>query len=214
MKQLIYLLALLIAMPISAAINVESIVSTKGSKYEVWVDDGTGEFVFSTHSQSHTATLSVLKWLQDNCESSECTGYVRRELEWRVTVSNAPSSVEECEVTTGGGSGTGTGDDPGTGTGDDPGPATPKSVTLSWTNPTTRQNGSTLSDSEISKYEIAVVGENNDYSSIVTVDHIPGNASQTEVIPNLEPDTYYFSIRTIDKDGLTSEWSDSVQTTF
>ncbi len=88
-------------------------------------------------------------------------------------------------------------------------PATPSepetgSATLSWTAPLTRVDGSSISLSEIQSYEILYGSSPDRLSNTITVD---GSQTSAEVT-GLSPGTWYFAIRVIDTDGLTSENSE------
>lgn len=87
-----------------------------------------------------------------------------------------------------------------------PAPSEPDtgSVTLSWTAPLTRVDGSSISLSEIQNYEILYGSSPDNLSNRVMVD---GSQTSAEVT-GLSPGTWYFSIRVIDTDGLTSENSE------
>jgi len=87
-----------------------------------------------------------------------------------------------------------------------PAPSEPDTaaVTLSWTAPLTRVDGSSISLSEIQSYEILYGSSPDSLSNRVTVD---GGQTSAEVT-GLSPGTWYFSIRVIDTDGLTSENSE------
>jgi hypothetical protein len=94
-------------------------------------------------------------------------------------------------------------DDGATGT---PAPSEPEtgSATLSWTAPLTRVDGSSISLSEIQSYEIVYGSSPERLSNTLKVD-----GSQTSAqVTGLSPGTWYFAIRVIDTDGLTSENSE------
>ncbi|MBY6070334.1 fibronectin type III domain-containing protein [Marinobacter salsuginis] len=74
-------------------------------------------------------------------------------------------------------------------------------ATLSWTAPLTRVDGSSISLSEIQSYEILYGSSPESLSNTITVD---GSQTSAE-ITGLSPGTWYFAIRVIDTDGLTSE---------
>ena len=84
-----------------------------------------------------------------------------------------------------------------------PAPSEPDtaSVTLNWTAPLTRVDGSSISLSEIQSYEIQYGSSPESLPNTVTVD---GSQTSAEVT-GLSPGTWYFAIRVIDTDGLTSE---------
>lgn len=56
-------------------------VSTGGSRYEAYTPAGE---LISSHTTQHKATDALLNWQQQNCTDA-CTGYIRRNLELRVT---------------------------------------------------------------------------------------------------------------------------------
>lgn len=74
-------------------------------------------------------------------------------------------------------------------------------ATLSWTAPLTRVDGSSISLSEIQSYEILYGSSPESLSNTITVD---GSQTSAE-ITGLSPGTWYFAIRVIDTNGLTSE---------
>ncbi|MHA7926486.1 MAG: PA14 domain-containing protein [Marinobacter sp.] len=78
------------------------------------------------------------------------------------------------------------------------------SVALSWTAPLTRVDGSSISLSEIQSYEILYGSSADNLSNTVKVDSTQTSAE----VSGLSPGTWYFSIRVIDTDGLTSENSE------
>lgn len=80
-------------------------------------------------------------------------------------------------------------------------------VTLTWTAPLTRVDGSSISLSEIQSYEV-VYGPNPDQlNQTVKVD---GSNTGT-TISGLESGTWHFAVRTIDASGVSSELSDTVE---
>lgn len=84
-------------------------------------------------------------------------------------------------------------------------PTTPEpdtgTVTLSWTAPLTRVDGSSISLSEIQRYEIVYGDSPSDLSNTVVV----GGAQTSAEISGLSSTTWYFSMKTVDTDGLKSE---------
>jgi len=87
-----------------------------------------------------------------------------------------------------------------------PAPSDPDttSVTLSWTAPLTRVDGSSISLGEIQSYEILYGSSPDSLSNSFTVD---GGQTSAEVT-GLSPGTWYFAIRVIDTSGLTSKNSE------
>ncbi len=79
-------------------------------------------------------------------------------------------------------------------------------VTLSWTPPGTRVDGSSISLSEISVYRISYGQDSNNLSQSVDV---PAGTIQT-TINDLQAGRWFFTIRVIDTNGLSSEPSDPV----
>ncbi|MFK8020383.1 MAG: fibronectin type III domain-containing protein [Pseudomonadales bacterium] len=85
------------------------------------------------------------------------------------------------------------------------------SARLSWNIPTQRENGESLSLNEIASYEIYVTAENAGSSRTIRLD----NRNQTQfTLEPLSTDTYYFSMVTIDTDGMYSELSQVVSKTI
>jgi len=87
--------------------------------------------------------------------------------------------------------------------------ATTTSVKLTWSIPTSRENGDPLFVAELAGYEIYVVAETSGQDQMFPVND-PLATSKT--IMNLTADTYYFSISSIDSDGLRSAPSDLIST--
>jgi hypothetical protein len=87
-----------------------------------------------------------------------------------------------------------------------PAPSEPDTgaVTLSWTAPLTRVDGSSISLSEIQSYEILYGSSPDSLSNRFTVD---GGQTSAEVT-GLSPGTWYFAIRVIDTSGLASKNSE------
>ncbi len=81
------------------------------------------------------------------------------------------------------------------------------SVTLNWTAPSTRANGTSLPLSEIAQYEIYVIGELTGIDQTFVVD---GGSVDQYTIENLQGDRYHFAISTIDSGGLHSAPSELV----
>lgn len=79
-------------------------------------------------------------------------------------------------------------------------------VMLSWTAPLTRVDGSSIALSEIQSYEILYGSSPDRLSNTKTVD---GGQTSAEVT-GLSPGTWYFAIRVIDTDGLTSQNSQTL----
>lgn len=128
---------------------------------------------------------------------------------------DAPASTSSTgsnsQTTTTGNSGQGSSGQGSTATGNSGGSTTPKtSVTLSWTAPTTRQNGDPLLPSDLAGYEIYyfLEGSSQEQDQIVVIN----DALATEAtITDLATGTYFFAIATVDSDGLASDPSDYVE---
>ena len=87
---------------------------------------------------------------------------------------------------------------------------TSKTVTLSWTAPTTRANGDPLNMSDIAGYEVYYFMDGSPQSDgeAITIN----NASTTQITtPGLQSGTYFFAIATIDTQNLVSDLSDYVE---
>ena len=85
-----------------------------------------------------------------------------------------------------------------------------KTITISWTPPSTRKNGDTLLPSEISGFAIYYYqeGSNAEDGEVVVINDANINEYTT---PELTAGTYYFSIATIDEEGIYSDLSDYVE---
>jgi DNA mismatch repair ATPase MutL len=85
-----------------------------------------------------------------------------------------------------------------------------RSITLSWTPPSTRANGDALELSEISGYEVYYFMDGSPDGDGET--NAINSPNITELaIDDLSPGIYYFSIAAIDTDGLASEMSEAVE---
>ncbi|MGC8119086.1 PA14 domain-containing protein [Marinobacter sp. VGCF2001] len=82
-----------------------------------------------------------------------------------------------------------------------------RSVTLSWTPPGTRVDGSSISLSEIDGYRI---NYGQDPNNLTEVREVPAGTTTT-TISDLATGAWYFTIQVIDINGLSSEPSDSVE---
>lgn len=113
---------------------------------------------------------------------------------------------------TSGGSTTG-GSTGGTNTGSAPStPATPtptaQTITLSWTSPSTREDGSALPMSELSGYRIFYyLEESPDNDTVVPVS---GGSTRSAQVTLSTSGTYYFAIAAVDNNGLVSNLSNYV----
>lgn len=79
-------------------------------------------------------------------------------------------------------------------------------VAINWSTPTARDNGEALSMSDIAGYMVYCVSENTGEEVTVSV---PGNETSL-VMSDLSSGVYYFSLATVDTDGLFSEMSEIV----
>ena len=82
-------------------------------------------------------------------------------------------------------------------------------VSLSWTIPSTRENGSPLVLSELSGYEVYYSVENQSKSAVIPV---AGATQASLVVRDLPAGTYYFAISAIDSKGVKSALSPMVST--
>jgi hypothetical protein len=80
-------------------------------------------------------------------------------------------------------------------------------VTLSWSPPMERENGSLLSPSELAGYQIYYTLEETGESIMIEIDDT--GATEYE-FRDLAPGTYYFAITAVDAKGEISELSDMV----
>lgn len=83
------------------------------------------------------------------------------------------------------------------------------SVNITWSIPTTRENGDPLLVGDLIGYEIYVIAEASGVDQLVAVND-PLITSKT--LENLQSDTYYFSISSIDNNGLKSSPSELITT--
>jgi hypothetical protein len=81
------------------------------------------------------------------------------------------------------------------------------SAKVSWTAPSTRQDGQPLALSDLSGYEVYYT---TDSSSAGTAIKVSGGTTASYVISNLPAGTYYFAISAIDSTGLKSALSSMV----
>lgn len=85
-------------------------------------------------------------------------------------------------------------------------------VKLSWTIPTTRQNGTPLALSELKGYEVYYATDSSTSTANDTVVKVTGGSINTSTISALPAGTYYFSISAIDVNGVKSPLSAMVST--
>mgnify|MGYP001817981393 CR=1 FL=1 len=81
------------------------------------------------------------------------------------------------------------------------------SITLSWTAPMERENGSLLSPSELAGYQIYYTVEETGESTMIEIDDIGTTEYEFR---DLAPGTYFFAITAVDSKGEISELSDMV----
>ena len=91
----------------------------------------------------------------------------------------------------------------------EPDPSDMKSVTLSWTTPSSRVDGNPLPLTEIGGYEIYYFMEGSSQGEGETLLVADPMANQVTT-PRLVAGTYYFAIASYDVDGIYSELSDYV----
>ena len=90
-------------------------------------------------------------------------------------------------------------------------PAPIRQAQLSWSIPTTRANGTPLTPSELSGYEIYMLSESSGESTVFTV-HDSLVSSYT--VSNLNPGIYHFSMSAQDTTGKLSALSTVVSKTL
>lgn len=109
----------------------------------------------------------------------------------------------------------GTTTDTGTSTGSETTttPTVPASytATLSWTPPSTREDGSPIALSELTGYEIYYTTDDLTQATTVAVS---GGSNTSYSLPSLAAGTYHFAIAAIDSNGLKSSLSGLVSTTL
>lgn len=77
------------------------------------------------------------------------------------------------------------------------------SVSLSWTPPTTREDGSEFGPDEVNYYEVAYGSESGNLTE--TVSNVINTS--TEVNSLAPGETYHFAVRVVDNNGLRSAYS-------
>ncbi len=80
-------------------------------------------------------------------------------------------------------------------------------ITLRWTIPSTRQDGTLLSASELAKYELYITTESDGASQSVVIDD-PMQTTQT--LTGLQPDVYHLAMSAVDVNGLYSDLTNVV----
>ena len=94
-----------------------------------------------------------------------------------------------------------------------PGETTEFTIKLSWTPPSTREDGAALSLSELSGYEIYYYMDGTDASQ-GQVKQVSGGTTTSTDITLSGAGTYYFAIAARDQNGLISNLSNYVSATF
>lgn len=113
------------------------------------------------------------------------------------TAQNTPNSNDTPAGSNNSGAGTGAGND------------STKSVTLNWSVPTTREDGTPLNISEVGGYEIYYFQDGTALDQGES--HTISNPSITTfTTPDLELGLYYFAIASFDTNGLASELSEPI----
>tara|TARA_R110001592_G_scaffold38315_2_gene126489 strand:- start:30962 stop:31963 length:1002 start_codon:yes stop_codon:yes gene_type:complete len=82
------------------------------------------------------------------------------------------------------------------------------SIELTWDIPEAREDGSDLALGEINGYVIAYGSDENNMSTQLTVE---GASTTNTVLENLTTGTYFFSIATVDSDGVQGAYSSVIQ---
>ncbi len=88
----------------------------------------------------------------------------------------------------------------------DPVPAPVQSVTVSWTAPGTRVDGSSISLSEIVSYKINYGKTATSLGDTITI----SSENTSHVFEGLDSGTWYFNVQTVDQNGLLSPVSNTV----
>lgn len=115
----------------------------------------------------------------------------------------------------GGGGGSGGDSDAGGGTDDDDPPDNagnePNVIKLSWTAPSSRENGAPISLSQIDSYALFYGDASGDYSDSIEITDDGTNKLELDF---LEAGTYYVAMKVKDTDGLWSSHSEELQITI
>lgn len=85
-------------------------------------------------------------------------------------------------------------------------------ITISWSQPTTRANGDLLNPGDIGGYQVYYYLQGTAEGSGTAVD-VPGESTLSYTTPTLSVGTYFFSIATYDKNNVYGQMSDPVQAT-
>jgi hypothetical protein len=84
-------------------------------------------------------------------------------------------------------------------------------LVISWSSPTQRENGDSLSASDLDGYEIYLTADQSDESTTIVIDD-PSTTEHT--IKKLPDDTYHVALVAKDDDGLLSDLSEVVSATI
>ena len=79
-------------------------------------------------------------------------------------------------------------------------------VTLSWERPESREDGTTFMASEVDTYEVAYGSSSGDYTETLETSNTSARINSLPV-----GETYYFTVRIRDTNGLTSDYAPEVQ---
>jgi hypothetical protein len=85
-------------------------------------------------------------------------------------------------------------------------PKPPTTVTLGWTIPTSREDGSALAVSDISGYEL--------FDSCGDMVSIVGGATNSKTMPVTLPFDCTYAVKAVDNDGIRSELSEPLRVKF
>lgn len=126
----------------------------------------------------------------------------------------APSSGQPGSTSPGGGSQPGGGNNPPSEPNQNPSPGQSSfTIKLSWAPPSTRENGTPLSLSELTGYEIYYYRDGTDASQ-GQVKQVSGGTTTSTDLTLSSAGTYYFAIAARDQNGLISNLSNYVSATF
>ena len=87
----------------------------------------------------------------------------------------------------------------------------PNVIKLSWTAPSSRENGEPISLSQIESYALFYGDASGDYSDSI---EIADDGTNALALDFLDPGTYYVAMKVKDTDGLWSSHSEEVQITI
>ena len=83
-----------------------------------------------------------------------------------------------------------------------------ESLTLSWTAPTSRENGDAIALSQIDRYALYIGTSSGSYGDPI---EIADTGSNSYALDFLDAGTYYVAMKVVDTDGLWSRHSEEVQ---